>query len=130
MKLNIFWKMRVETLFGRYLEQNLSFAGVSCDNCLSKQPFTNWKVVYENLDGNFNWDVDPWENWSTFFRVALNEGYIEVVKLILAGKRCNINISQALDIDHDYAIWRTSYKGHIEIVKLLRRKPAKLKFSY
>ena len=67
-KTNIFWKQRIETSLGTYLDQNLRFS--------------NWKLIYDNLIEDFG------KIWSkALIRAASKNGHSEVVKLLLADKR-------------------------------------------
>ncbi len=70
-KTNIFWKQRVETLLGRYLEQNPGFAG------LSRRIYPNWKLIYDNLIEDLGGkDKLDYETLTT----ASKNGHYEVVK--------------------------------------------------
>ncbi len=111
-KTNIFWKQRVETLIGKYL-----------DNV-----FSNWKLIYDNLIEDFEGKVNLkeaqmgnthliHEQSSLFGSKALiassKKNHTEVVKILLADPRVNPSAE-----DND-AIKSASTNGHAEVVKLL-----------
>ncbi len=121
-KTNIFWKQRVETLLGRYLEQNFSFAGVS------RRIFPNWKLIYNQLVIDFEGEIDLKEDQmgnthlinelcslsgSDALINALIGGHLEVVKLLLADKRVDPSAdnNEVIRLLHKY--------GSYEVVKLL-----------
>ncbi len=142
-KTNIFWKQRVETLLGRYLEKNLSFANVS------RHIYPNWKIIYNNLiedfEGNVNLineqsslsgskalirasennhpkivellladkRVDPSAEDSSAMKLASMAGYLGIVKLLLDDGRANPSAN------NNYAIIVASRYDRLEVVKLL-----------
>ncbi len=93
-KTNIFWKQRVETLVGRYVDD----------------VYPNWKLVHDQLINDFKGKVDLKEFGSKALILASKIGHPEVVKLLLADDR----------VDPSYkAIIQASRYGHPEVVKLL-----------
>ena len=96
-KTKIFWKQRVETLIGKYL-----------DNV-----FSNWKVIYDNLIVDFEGKVDLKEFGSKALIASSKNNHTEVVKILLADLRVNPYA------EDNSAIIYASMNGNSEVVKLL-----------
>ncbi len=121
-KTNIFWKQRVETLLGRYIEQNPSFAG------LRRRVYPGWKIIYNNFIEDFGGKLDLKqdqmgvthlinEQSSLFGSEALISSSINnhttVAKILLADERVNPST------EDNSAIRMGSKFGSYKVVKLL-----------
>ena len=96
-KTNIFWKQRVETLLGRYVDD----------------VYPHWKLIHNQLIDDFKGKVDLKEFGSKALISASQLGHTEVVKFLLADDRVDPSI------EYNKAIILASRYGHPEVVKLL-----------